>query len=494
VTPEAWPQRAWPEAVPLFETPRNYDRETVGPEVCDTLRKLGYEPMPWQVRMWDTMYELDPDDGSLWYRERRVTVPRQSAKTTSTLAEHFHRIDRSEALGWGERPVILFTMQNASEARTKIVEDWMPIVESSSWALGLINKFNRSNGREGFSFLNGGRIRTYPPNLKGGHGGTIDEVDIDEAFSFVDNRAEQGARPAMITRPSPVISIKSTAGTELGSEYLLGKVKDGRKRVESGDDGHIYYLEYAIDPSRDDIDNPEHWHRWMPALGYTQTIKALLMEKEAMDADEFFRAFGNGWSKTGKQIIDAASWAQAYREKTPRHGKVWMSVDASPGLHGEGRSASIAVSSYRGDDHIDSEIVAHGPGTAWVAERIGKLTREQKVQLVMVDLSGPIGTILPDIKLKCMANIEEVDARTMANACGRYHQDVLDDVAHHRSQDMLNAAVEGAAKRDLEDGWAWKRRTSTTDISPLVAVTLSHWAAAINRDRGPITMHIAESA
>jgi hypothetical protein len=35
--------------------------------------------------------------------------------------------------------------------------------------------------------------------------------------------------------------------------------------------------------------------------------------------------------------------------------------------------------------------------------------------------------------------------------------------------------VKGAAKRPLGDAWAWSRKSSGVDISPLVAITLAVW-------------------
>jgi hypothetical protein len=37
----------------------------------------------------------------------------------------------------------------------------------------------------------------------------------------------------------------------------------------------------------------------------------------------------------------------------------------------------------------------------------------------------------------------------------------------------LNDALAGARRRRLGDAWAWDRRDSTVDISPLVAATLA---------------------
>lgn len=489
MTPQAWPERPWPAAVPRFSTPRNPARDTLGHELVKVSRALGYEPMPWQRDLWDVQYELD-DRGRLWYREARITVPRQSAKTTSTLVRLIDRCMHSEERGWGRRPVCLFTMQHASDARSKVVEDFMPDVEASAEVMAQGVTFHRSNGREGFSFANGARIKTFPPNLKGGHGGTVDQVDIDEAFAFADNRAEQGARPAMITRPSPQIVIQSTAGTA-ESTYLWGKVEHGRKITEAqraGEDSHVMYVEYSIDPAVHDINNPEHWPLWMPALGYTIELDAIKMERDAMEPEEFFRAYGNGWMRSKSLIIPAERWMAAYSERAEREGSAWMSVDASPGEGGQGRSASISVAYWVGDD-VHTAVIAHAPGISWVPEKIYELTRGRGVLELWVDPTGPIGAIMPDIRRKAMATVVESDARVMVNACARFHQGVLDGTTRHHNQDVLNAAVDGADKRQLEDGWAWKRRTSTEDISPLVACTLASWGAIVGRDQGLIAMH-----
>lgn len=500
----AWPKRPWPEAVPRFVTPRNFDRPTLGPEMAEVSRQLGFEPMPWNLEHWDTLYEYTPVEtpngtiNKLWYREGVLTVPRQSSKTTGTLVRHAHRCTKAHDNGWlrpGERSNTAFTMQHRNDAAKKMKEGWFPIldpvVNPNEWNIANIERCNRGAGTEQIKWLNGALTGVFPPNITGAHGDTLDAVDVDEAWSFPDDRAEQGARPAMITRLSPQIVIQSTQGT-MDSTYFNDKCNDGRDRAalaHEGKESHIYYLEYSCGPA-DDIDNPDHWPRWMPALGYTIDIDAIMAEWEASRKrpDYFLRAYGNVRVGRNNQIIPASSWANCYRPKSYREGKVWMAVDASPGIEGAGRSGSISIASYRGDD-IAVEVIRHGPGVMWIPEAIGELTRQHKCQMLWLDPIGPIGSIQNDIKLKSMARIEVIDARGMVNACGRFHQAVLDGTVHHRGQDMLNGAVEGAAKRTLEDGWAWKRATSSSDISPLVACTLAHWAAALDKDRGLIGMH-----
>jgi phage terminase large subunit-like protein len=48
--------------------------------------------MPWQQDAADVAYEYDPVTGLFRYDEVDITVPRQSGKTTLTLAKKVHRL------------------------------------------------------------------------------------------------------------------------------------------------------------------------------------------------------------------------------------------------------------------------------------------------------------------------------------------------------------------------------------------------------------------
>lgn len=52
-------------------------------------------------------------------------------------------------------------------------------------------------------------------------------------------------------------------------------------------------------------------------------------------------------------------------------------------------------------------------------------------------------------------------------------------------QAALNGGAEGAAQRTLGDAWAWSRRSSRANVSPLVGVSLAHWAVAGGHLRRP---------
>jgi hypothetical protein len=80
--------------------------------------------------------------------------------------------------------------------------------------------------------------------------------------------------------------------------------------------------------------------------------------------------------------------------------------------------------------------------------------------------------------------VQTVTAQQYAQACGAIFDAALAGRLHHIDQTPLTAAIQGARKRPLGDAWAWNRKDSSTDITPLVAVTLAlqgHSETAANR-------------
>ena len=75
------------------------------------------------------------------------------------------------------------------------------------------------------------------------------------------------------------------------------------------------------------------------------------------------------------------------------------------------------------------------------------------------------------MRLRVVNTVEVLDA------CADFFKAVLDRRLVHGSYSELDAAVAGAVKRPVGDRWAWGRKQSEADISPLEAVTLAAWSA-----------------
>lgn len=69
----------------------------------------------------------------------------------------------------------------------------------------------------------------------------------------------------------------------------------------------------------------------------------------------------------------------------------------------------------------------------------------------------------------------ETSPSDMAAACGQFYDQVMSGDLVHTGQPHLDAALAGARKRSMLNGaaWGWNRKSTSTDITPLVAASLA---------------------
>jgi hypothetical protein len=94
---------------------------------------------------------------------------------------------------------------------------------------------------------------------------------------------------------------------------------------------------------------------------------------------------------------------------------------------------------------------------------------------VVVDDTGPAGSLIAPLEA---AGLEVLKPTTRARAAadsGLYDA-VTEQRLRYVPRPALDAAVAGAATRPLGDSWAWARKGLSTDICPLVAVSLARGA------------------
>jgi hypothetical protein len=115
---------------------------------------------------------------------------------------------------------------------------------------------HKGNGNEHIRFANGSRFGIEANTEKAGHGSTLDEAYIDEAFAQVDNRLEQAFGPAMITRANKQLGVISTAGWSDNSPYLLDKVQVGRRLAEQDVRKGTAYFEWSAPDDADPLTRP----------------------------------------------------------------------------------------------------------------------------------------------------------------------------------------------------------------------------------------------
>jgi hypothetical protein len=424
--------------------------------------------MPWQRQVLDVALELLPGRGTrLAYRQVILTVPRQSGKTSLLLVLLLLR-----ALG-APRQNIKYTAQTGGDARDKWMDDWLPILESSEFASQF--RARKTNGHEALIFNNGSRQGLVATTKKSGHGGVLDLGLLDEAFAHPDSRLEQALSPGMNTRNSPQLWVVSTAGTPEDSPYLWSKVEQGRQMVEQGVTEGTAYFEWSAaedaDPGDEDV-----WWSCMPALGYTTPIDAIRAEYAKLPLSEFRRAYLNQWVVAlSDPVIPLDAWHSLTDQHSSMVDPVTLAFDVTP----DRARASIGAAGYRADGLVHVEVVENRAGTDWLPGRLAELVNTHSPSGVLCDPVSPAASLLPALQALGVETTD-VSAREHAQACGHLFDLVRDKQLRHLGTMELVTALDGAVKRPLTDAWAWSRKSSNVDISPLVAVTLASWGLVAN--------------
>jgi hypothetical protein len=441
--------------------------------------------MPWQQLVADVSLEIDPATGLLAYPECGLEVPRQSGKSTFVEAKATHRCT---ATGFfGPRQHVVYTAQTRQKAREKWEEDFLADLEASR---EFQHRFtaHKPPGNEHFRFANGSRWGLEAATEKAGHGSTIDEAFLDEAFAHADYRLEQAFGPAMITRRLKQLWWISTAGWLGGSAYLEAKTEMGRQSVLEGRGRGVAYFEWSA-PADADPGDEATWWACMPALGHTITVEAIRAEYEkARDQgklNEFRRAYLNQWVPKDMPdtwtVIPGQVWAGL---ADPESNPVPRVVLAAAFSHDQ-QHAAVGLAGWRADGLLHVEVADYRPGTAWVAPwLIDRVARHDPLAVVVDDASHE-GAVIKDLEA-ARVEVMRPHARGVAEAYQDFIQDATDTkTLRHRAQADLDAALAGAVDRDVGDGGkAWGRRKSSADISPLVAVTLAAWGLRLKTAEG----------
>lgn len=147
-------------------------------------------------------------------------------------------------------------------------------------------------------------------------------------------------------------------------------------------------------------------------------------------------------------------------------------------------SSAIAASGVTAAGLPMVEIIQHDRGTGWVVPKLLELHKAHKPLAVACDGRGAAGGFIAELERE---DVEVVAMKSgdHAQAAGMFYDAVVEGQLVHLGQHGLTAAVHGATQRPLEGAWAWNRRTSAVDISPLVAATLALGAYRLKAGEKP---------
>lgn len=418
-------------------------------------------------------------DGSWAASEVALIIPRQNGKGAILEARVLAGLFLFE-----ERMIVwsAHEFKTAQEAYRRLLD----YIEGVPHLNELVKRKLNNTTETSIELHTGQRVRFVARSTGSGRGFSGDVVILDEAYELP-AKVMAALIPTMAARPNRQLWFTSSAplpGSD--SDTLRRLCRRGREGMGDRFAYSEYCANYDFEAPQDfgkyDLDNREEWWRANPGMEahpeHGITVEAVETERGTLTAEDFARERLGIWFDEidpTEHVIKPHDWADRLNESSTVEGPLAMALDVSP----DGGSASIAVSDGR---HV--EVIEHRPRTGWVVDRLTGLVERWKPLTVVLDPKGPAGSLLASLKL---AGIEplEVNGQEHAQACGGFLDAVIEDRISHIGQVPLDVAVAGATRRTLGDAWAWSRRHSTVDISPLVAVTLARWAVTQAEEEGP---------
>lgn len=423
--------------------------------------------------------------------------PRQNGKGDEIEVVELHGlVQRAEA--------ILHTVHDAVLLASQAQQRLLGVLEGHPDLRRKVKRKWLGTGQQMVELRNGGVI--WYRTRTGGGGRGVDDIDrlvVDEAQHATTEHLA-ALSPTMLTNENAQMNALGSAGIEGKSDWWW----QIRIRALGSDPGRLGFVEHTAEsvrldesgfPQQEPVDPADRalWFQANPALhaGRGQGLAFFEEQYRRLDTQSFCREHMGVWdppSFAGSVVIPPGAWTACLDGESRPAGPLCFALDVAPD-----RSSStivMAAESDRGGVHVEitgnDDVFDHRRGTGWVAARAAELQRRWGGK-VAVAKGSPAWSLLEELEA-AKVDVLAISTEEHAQACGDLYDAVVESRLRHIGQGELDAAVAGADRRFYGDAWLWSRRTSSVDISPLVAVTLAHWVAQ-KRSRKP-TIHVWRGA
>lgn len=444
---------------------------TTGEEATELAAMASLELDPWQQFV--LVNALGERENGKWAAfEVGVEVPRQNGKGGLLEARELAGL-----FLLGERLLI----HSAHEFATSLeaFHRMLALLEGCPDLERRIHRVSRAHGSEGIELKGGQRLRYRTRTKGGGRGFSADWVGLDEAM-YIPEAMHGALLPTLSARPNPQVWYTGSAVDRetMDDGVVFARV---RERAIRGEDPALAYFgwsppfEHPREVDEESASDPEMWAQANPGLGIRITSDHISREQRSMDPRTFaVERLGVGdWPATdgtAEQPISPEAWKALTDTNSSAGDPVCFAFDVTP----DRSAAAIGVAGLRADGLSHVEVVDHRAGTSWIVDRIVALGESHKSGAVICDANGPAASLLPELEQRGV-KVVTTNAKEYAQACGLFFDGIDQQTVRHLGTRELLSAIRGVVKRPLGDAWAWSRKNSSVDISPLVAITLARW-------------------
>lgn len=341
-----------------------------------------------------------------------------------------------------------------------------------------VKTIRTSHGEEGIELRDGTRLRFMARTRSSGRGFSGDLVILDEAQELP-RSSVAAILPTLSARPNPQVVYTGTVPSPINDAEHFTSLRD---RGRAGGSPSLGWLEWSPGEDWDDLDDRNAWAVSNPGRGYRISETFIERERAALSDADFARERLSIWPKSATgSVIDAKAWRTQRDPQSTASNPVVFAIDVPM----DRRCASIGSAGLRAIGGVHIELVERRVGTRWVVPHIKELNIKWSPSAIVIDAGGPAASFIKELTDAGLP-IVVVNTREIAQACGSFYDAVGAGTLWHIGQPELDEAIASATKRPLGDAWAWSRKNATTDISPLVAVTLAKFGLANTPDYDPL--------
>jgi hypothetical protein len=437
---------------------------------------VGFELDPWQkLVLREGLAELEP--GSWASTEVGLVVPRQNGKGAI--------LEARELVG-------LFLLKESllihSAHQFKTAEEhWLRLcarIEDVPELRSRVAAMPKGAGTQGVTMKSGARLRILARKGGSGRGFSAPFVAFDEAMDLPEATVGDMV-PTQSAMPRRQRWFSGSAvDKEVHSEgVVFARV---RERGIRGDSRRLAFFEWSLDRqgpdqmTREEMLDDELIAEANPGYGIRLFREAVEDEMETFvfgrsGAVERFNV--GDWPRTDGSIerkIDLGAFDALTNTESQLQPPYTLTFDVSPE-----RKLAVALSGRNQFEKMHTEIQEHRQGTQWFVPWLTDMYERcgHDIYTIAADGIGPAGSLRVELD-EAGLPVEWITSSQLGEMCGHFVDLVAEGGLQHLGSDELRAAVAGAADRPLNDRWAWKRISSSVDISPLVAATIGVGIAA----------------
>lgn len=471
------------EIKPLYGTPA-IDAEQFDEEFLAGCRVLGFEPSPQQWLIARSLNAWDSERERHAFGTFGICVPRRAGKTTVILAIALGRCLSRPGYS------VLFTAQSGTKASARFLDMARALerIQPDPDVRGF--RILRGAGNQNLTFANGSHFQVLTPKPDAFRGDAADLIILDEAqeHDAADSAELMGAiLPTMDTRPGAQLVVAGTAGLHR-SGLFWDTLQEGREGLPG-----VGIVEFAApaDTTAEEAGNPDVWQAAHPGIGTLTTLDIVEQRFARLPLPQFMREYLGIWPEDfSRSAIDILAWRECVTDFVQKPDRFAIAFDVSI----DGSSAAIAVA-WRDSRHAFVEIIEHKPGTDWLVPRLAELSRRYRMPISHDTVGAALVEAESLQRLRPRPKLQPLAYRDMSPGAAQIMKEINNRTLRHFDQPSLNAAVECVVKRPLgETGFAWGRRQSGGDITPIVAATFALRALDTGRQSVGKTLIVTANA